>query len=143
MKAKEGLRKVFHQIGSNETVPSEARCRSITGKGVERNTHAGRLEGRISLCQQSKYHTRQHITATGSRHTVVAPRTAGTPAVGREKARPCPLHDHSHPLPCSHFSHHPAAVFLIFQQVFQRKAEQTGKFSKVGREYRTFRKQIP
>ena len=38
MKAKEGLRKVFHQVGCNEAVPSEARGSSITGKGMKRDT---------------------------------------------------------------------------------------------------------
>lgn len=96
----------------------------------------------MSLCQQSENHTRQHIAATGSRHSIVAPRTACTSAVGRENARTGTLHNYSNPLPYSHLSRHPATVFLIAQKTFQWEVEQTGKLSKVRCEYRTFRKQI-
>ena len=37
-KAQESLWQVFHQVGCNEAVPSEARGSSITGKGMKRNT---------------------------------------------------------------------------------------------------------
>lgn len=37
-KAQKSLWQVFHQVGCNEAVPSEARGSSITGKGMKRNT---------------------------------------------------------------------------------------------------------
>ncbi len=37
-KAQESLWQIFHQVGCNEAVPSEARGSSITGKGMKRNT---------------------------------------------------------------------------------------------------------
>ena len=37
-KAQESLWQVFHQVGCNEAVSSEARGSSITGKGMKRNT---------------------------------------------------------------------------------------------------------
>ena len=74
-KSAESLGKEIHQVGGDETMSPKPLCHGITRECMETDSKACRLKGAVFQRQHGEDDSRQYVTATCSRHPIVAPRT--------------------------------------------------------------------